>query len=365
MAENVVLQNVSTLQNSSIVAAINANNGTITTAFADCLSLTGTSPNSMLANLDMNNFQIINLPAPATLNSPIRLIDLEQAILGASSSIFGLIGANNVWTGINTFANTTQSSSTTTGSVIIGGGLGVAKNLNVGGTLNVGTVVGSGITTITINGLGGTFPTTGSDGIILQNTTAATLGVPVQISPDIRFSGKGWNTNTTTSQEVDWIMSTVPVSGLNGLTGSVRTIRAAVGDEAGVVDMVSSGVFSDGYFRKMRGRAKSEMTRARAITIDELVDEYGKPTHIKIDVEGQEAAALRGGRTTLSESSPILFIELHNEMVAAEGGDPEHTLDELSHLGYDMFSLEGNQFPRDEILKYSIVRIVATRESGR
>ena len=153
--------------------------------------------------------------------------------------------------------------------------------------------------------------------------------------------------------------------GLNGLTGSVRTIRAAVGDEAGVVDMVSSGVFSDGYFRKMRGRAKSEMTRARAITIDELVDEYGKPTHIKIDVEGQEAAALRGGRTTLSESSPILFIELHNEMVAAEGGDPEHTLDELSHLGYDMFSLEGNQFPRDEILKYSIVRIVATRESGR
>jgi FkbM family methyltransferase len=153
------------------------------------------------------------------------------------------------------------------------------------------------------------------------------------------------------------------VCGLNGLTPSVRTIRAAVSDEAGVVDMISSGVFSDGYFRIMRGRAKSELTRARAITIDELVDEYGKPTHIKIDVEGQEAAVLRGGRTTLGKLSPVLFVELHNEMVAAEGGDPDHTLEELSHLGYETFSPEGNPFPRAAILKHPIVRRVAIRAS--
>jgi FkbM family methyltransferase len=151
--------------------------------------------------------------------------------------------------------------------------------------------------------------------------------------------------------------------GLNGLTDSVRTIRAAVSDEAGAVDMISSGVFSDGYFRIMRGRSKSELTRARAITIDELVDQYGTPTHIKIDVEGQEAPVLRGGRATLSKSSPILFLELHNAMVAAEGGDPDRTLDELSSLRYETFSLEGDPFPRGAILKHPIVRVVATRMS--
>lgn len=214
MAEQVTLGTFATLQNSSIIATLNANNVLIETAFADCLSLSGTLPNQILSNLDMNNNQIINLPAPSTLNSPVRLIDLQNATIGSfGSGIYGLLAGTNSWTGVNTFTNTTQSTSTITGAVILNGGLGIAKNLNVGGTFSVGTVVGTGVTTITINNLGGTFPTAGSDGIVLQNTTAATNGTPVQISPDIRFTGYGWNTTTSTSQEVDWIISTVPGSG--------------------------------------------------------------------------------------------------------------------------------------------------------
>jgi hypothetical protein len=232
MAINLTLQNVSTLQNSSIVAAINANNVLIETGFTNCLSRAGTSPNQMQSNMDLNNFQILNLPAPGSLNSPVRLIDLQNATIGSfGTGIYGLLAGVNTWTNTNTFSgtvninstfnlsaiasftNTTQSSSTTTGGVVISGGLGIAKNLNVGGTFSVGTVVGTGVTTITINNLGGTFPTTGSDGIVLQNTTAATALVPVQISPDIRFSGMAWNTTSTTSQQIDWIMATVPLNG--------------------------------------------------------------------------------------------------------------------------------------------------------
>lgn len=79
MAENVVLGNFSTLQNSSIISTLNANNAIIQNAFADCMSLVGTLPNSMRSNLDMNNFQIINLPAPATIDSPARLVDVTNA----------------------------------------------------------------------------------------------------------------------------------------------------------------------------------------------------------------------------------------------------------------------------------------------
>jgi FkbM family methyltransferase len=153
-------------------------------------------------------------------------------------------------------------------------------------------------------------------------------------------------------------------SALNGLSDSIRIIQAAVSDESGAVDMVSSGVFSDGYFKIIEGRAKSDLTRTRAVTIDQLVSQYGAPTHIKIDVEGQESAVLRGGREALDQFSPILFLELHSEMVTAEGGDPNLVLDELTQLGYETFALKGNSLGRDAILQHPIIRIVAARATG-
>jgi FkbM family methyltransferase len=153
-------------------------------------------------------------------------------------------------------------------------------------------------------------------------------------------------------------------SGLNGFSNSIRIIQAAVTEQAGAVDMLSSGVFSDGYFKIARGKAKSELTAAKAITIDQLVSRYGPPTHIKIDVEGQEGAVLRGGRTALSQHSPILFLELHNAMIASEGGDPNLALDELAQLEYEVSALNGNPIERDLILQKPLVRIVATKTHG-
>lgn len=153
-------------------------------------------------------------------------------------------------------------------------------------------------------------------------------------------------------------------SALNGLTDRIRIIQAAVSDEIGAVGMLSSGVFSDGYFKIAQGRAKRELTRTQATTIDQLASEHGTPTHIKIDVEGQEAAVLRGGQKTLIQSSPILFLELHNEMVIAEGGDPSLALDELTQLRYETFALGGNSLGRDAILQRPLIRIVAARIPG-
>jgi len=148
---------------------------------------------------------------------------------------------------------------------------------------------------------------------------------------------------------------------LNGLADKVRIIRAAVSDEVGVVHMINSGVFSDGYFRVIPGRAKSDLTKTQAVTIDRLVSLFGMPTHIKIDVEGQEAAVLRGGRSLIDKSSPILFVELHNEMVRTEGRDPNLALDELARLGYKTFEPNGSAIDRNEILQRPIVRVVAIR----
>lgn len=76
MAENIVLNPVTSFTNdSSAVSIVNGNNQAIESAFQDVLARSGGSPNTMQANLDMNSNQIINLPAPSTLNSPLRLVD--------------------------------------------------------------------------------------------------------------------------------------------------------------------------------------------------------------------------------------------------------------------------------------------------
>lgn len=79
---------------SSAVAAINANNAATETALEKTLSRDGTSPNSMEANLDMNSYRIQNLPEATSDTEPVRkaefddLIDDVQAIYTATASLY-------------------------------------------------------------------------------------------------------------------------------------------------------------------------------------------------------------------------------------------------------------------------------------
>lgn len=73
----ITLTDLVNLENqTTAVNAINANNAIVETAFDNTLSRDGTAPNQMAATLDMNGQQILNLPAPATPNSALRLQDL-------------------------------------------------------------------------------------------------------------------------------------------------------------------------------------------------------------------------------------------------------------------------------------------------
>lgn len=80
----ITLQNIANLDSPTAIAQINANSATIQSAFDNTLSRDGTSPNVMSSNFDMNSFQIINLPAPVSLSSPLRLTDLNSFIGGGT-----------------------------------------------------------------------------------------------------------------------------------------------------------------------------------------------------------------------------------------------------------------------------------------
>lgn len=78
MVDKIVLNPVGSLLNTtSAQTSINSNFSTIETAFNDNLSRDGLLPNTMLSPLDMNSNPILNLPAPMSLNSPVRLGDIE------------------------------------------------------------------------------------------------------------------------------------------------------------------------------------------------------------------------------------------------------------------------------------------------
>ena len=148
---------------------------------------------------------------------------------------------------------------------------------------------------------------------------------------------------------------------LNGCSNSVQILRAAVSDANGTIGMLSAGVFAFGFFIVAEGRSKRELTKTPSMTIDRMVLQFGAPTHIKIDVEGHEAAVLRGAKFALGQFSPLLFLELHNEMVRSEGGDPNAALDELTALGYSRFTLNGEAVDRHAILERPIIRVVVRR----
>lgn len=81
MADKITLNTLASIQNdSTAVALINANSATIVAGIDNTLSRDGTSPNQMQAPIDMNGQPLINLPAPTTMDEPLRLADINSII---------------------------------------------------------------------------------------------------------------------------------------------------------------------------------------------------------------------------------------------------------------------------------------------
>ena len=77
----------------SALTTYNANNTEIEVESDKFLSRDGTSPNTMEADLDMNNRRILNLPTPINDNEPIRVIDASTLGIAGPQGPQGPVGA--------------------------------------------------------------------------------------------------------------------------------------------------------------------------------------------------------------------------------------------------------------------------------
>jgi len=152
---------------------------------------------------------------------------------------------------------------------------------------------------------------------------------------------------------------------LNGLSGRLRVLQAAASDRVGWLGMVSVGILSNGYFvRPSSEHTNSELTLTPTITLDQLAEDFKlSPSHVKVDVEGHELAVIRGSVKLLSgENAPVLFIELHNEIVRQSGGSPDEILCLLKTLRYKTFATSGDRLDDQAILDRPLIRIVAKKD---
>lgn len=244
------------------VAAINANNAAIEAALENTLSRDGTSPNTMTNLLDMNSQQIINLPNPATANSPLRLQDLSDFLgSGTVSNLPSGGSTNNVlakasatdydveWTGTPTFTTVNKITLTApaTGSTLT---IADGKTVTINNTL---TFTGTDASTVAF-GAGGTVAYRADNLSVFAATTSAQLaGVisdetgsgalvfatsPTLVTPALGTPASGVLTNCTG----------LPIStGVSGLGASVAAFLAtpssanlisAITDETGTGSLV-------------------------------------------------------------------------------------------------------------------------------
>jgi FkbM family methyltransferase len=152
--------------------------------------------------------------------------------------------------------------------------------------------------------------------------------------------------------------------GLNGAADRVTIVEAAIGDRVGRTRLVPVGVIGAGYFAPLGAGDDSQARMVSALTLDALTENNGWPTHVKVDVEGFEADVLAGAHHVLAHTpAPVLFVELHNDMVRARGADPLQSIDTLATAGYALFDLDGRPASGSDVVKRPLTRIVARRRS--
>lgn len=227
----ITLTDLVNLQNeTTAVNAINANSAAIETAFENTLSRDGTVPNTMSADLDMNSNQIINLPAPGTLDSPARLRDVvtDATIasvppIGTSGSVVGLLNTNNTHSGNNTFSgsNTFSTSNTL-------GGTTTVNNLTANGTTTLGT------TTISAATLSGT-PFAPTAAVHTNTTQIANTGFVVAeiLSRQLKVQSQVFTANGTYTPTSGMIYCIIECVGGGGAGGGVAGSASNSGCGAG------------------------------------------------------------------------------------------------------------------------------------
>jgi FkbM family methyltransferase len=124
---------------------------------------------------------------------------------------------------------------------------------------------------------------------------------------------------------------------LNGLA-NVRLVNAAASDRAGEMSLYRPGPADTNRARASllpHGYLTGDALTVPVVTVDEVCGGE-RVALIKIDVEGHEAAVVRGAARTIERDAPAVIFEYAAELL---GDDPQPAFGWLTERGYAMFAV--------------------------
>ncbi len=107
---------------------------------------------------------------------------------------------------------------------------------------------------------------------------------------------------------------------------NVNSVQAAVSDKEGHATFYVSHTAGCNSNSLLKNREEKELSAydVKLMTIDSITRSYSlKPSLIKIDVEGAELDALKGGIETFRQYKPVLILGLHPEFIKIKGDSLE------------------------------------------
>jgi len=132
---------------------------------------------------------------------------------------------------------------------------------------------------------------------------------------------------------------------LNGIGDRVKIIEAAAGQTTGHLQMLTTGAGGADYL-VVAPEHRPDSVAIPQIDITSLCASLEFfPTHIKMDIEGFEQEGLLGAREILRQHRPILFLELHGDLIRRRNRDPQAVLQILTDAGYEL--LHDGEQPAD------------------
>jgi FkbM family methyltransferase len=169
------------------------------------------------------------------------------------------------------------------------------------------------------------------------------------------YLGKG-NTKTFSFEPLEEYVALIKETvRLNGLENQVMVLDTALGakEEKLSIEVAGSGSsLVPGFLGEKTNNPHREITVSQ---LDEQVtkNHLPLPHFIKIDVEGFELEVLKGGHKTISESLPILFIEVASSLNRTGGkyvnNQANQVFDLLGELGYNAHIVKDKIEPASEV----------------
>lgn len=123
----------------------------------------------------------------------------------------------------------------------------------------------------------------------------------------------------------------------NGVQDRVRINNFGLFDKSGELTFyVYKQDFGNASAAIMHEEKENEKIVCKVEQLDEYVKEQGveRIDFIKLDVEGAEIFALRGGLKSIDEYKPILFVEMLRKWAAKYGYHPNEIIGMLEQVGY-------------------------------